>query len=265
MPILIFIIGFLVLLVCIPMLFSYAIRLSRLRKKEGKDSPTVKLLGERASKISGIAIVALLTMVISTSFFPDSEPAGKTDDASVRQESERLAQSSSSKQSQNPAQPNLLVIDSKPSINELVSAPEPELRFIPGITSADVKLNLQKWGLEFGFDSGKSIDPDTGVELGTSLVGDLPMQISSVDFYVDGTAMIGTLSAESFLAVASGYLGYCATLPYEGADPIAAREWVKNNIASANRPGHPLETMFGPVRYTLYGGKYIRHLSIEAQ
>ncbi|NPV54672.1 MAG: hypothetical protein HPY71_14350 [Firmicutes bacterium] len=281
MSILFFLIGFLALLVCVPTIIVYAAKAYRLRKKEERDSPALTVLNKRMLKVLGVTVVALLTMAVSTSFFPD-EPTKEVDTVPARQESERptqelpLNRSKQSTQVDAPAvstdskpQANAKESPQKPPVDESKLSPAPELepreRFLPSVTSADVKLNLQKWGLEFGFDSGKAIDLDTGVELGASLFGELPLQVSSVDFYVDGTAMIGMLPAEDFLAVAGGYLGYCATLPYEDADPVAAREWVKSNVAKANQPGRPLETTFGSARYILYGGKYIRHLSIEAK
>lgn len=145
---------------------------------------------------------------------------------------------------------------------------------IPGIAAADIKLNLQKLGLKFtgprpaksfdGYlDDGEGVDPDTGVTLSCSIIAVDPLKIKYVTFRVDGTAVAGILPPEYFIAVAKGFLGYTATLPYDGAEPAKARAWVEENIGRANKPGSII-TKIGPVEFTLAGGKYLRFLSVRA-
>lgn len=142
---------------------------------------------------------------------------------------------------------------------------------LPGITSADIKLNLKQWGLSFSgpdrsMDRGKATDPDTLVELRADLSGKrLPFEVRSVTFTVDGTSVAGILDPDTYLAVAEGYLGYCATLPYDGAEQEAAREWVIAHIPNANRPENAVVKQFGPAEYSLFGGKYMRVLQITAK
>lgn len=149
---------------------------------------------------------------------------------------------------------------------------------IPGIAAADIKLNLQKLGLKFtgprpakdavsGFegylDDGEGIDPDTGVTLSCSITAIDPLKIKYVTFRVYGADVAGILPPEYFIAVAKGFLGYTATLPYDGAEPAKAKAWVEENIGRANKPG-AIITKIGQVEFTLAGGKYVRFLSVRA-
>jgi len=154
---------------------------------------------------------------------------------------------------------------------------KPEEDTIPGIAAIDITGNLEKWGLKFdgpkplskdvggGYhNNGEVIDRDTGAKLSCTISADnYPLGINSVTFRVDGTLMAGTLSPELYLTVAGGFLGYCATLPYDGAEPQEAKKWVEDNIAKANQQGKPLITTIGPVEYTLAGSKYFRLLTIK--
>jgi hypothetical protein len=53
-------------------------------------------------------------------------------------------------------------------------------------------------------------------------------------------------------ALAQDFLGYVATIPYEGAHPEEAKAWVKQSV------GSKASAEFGGVSYTL-GGKAGRH------
>jgi hypothetical protein len=53
-------------------------------------------------------------------------------------------------------------------------------------------------------------------------------------------------------ALAQDFLGYVATIPYEGAHPEEAKAWVEHNV------GSKASAQFGGVSYTL-GGKAGRH------
>ncbi len=145
---------------------------------------------------------------------------------------------------------------------------------IPGIAAADIKLNLEKWGLKFtgprplkefeGYlDDGKATDSDTGVELSCTISALDPTKVKSVTFRAEGSLVAGALPPEAYLAVAKGFLGFAATLPYDNSEPAKARAWVEENIDKANQSGKPITTTIGSVEFTLAGGKYIRLLSLK--
>lgn len=144
---------------------------------------------------------------------------------------------------------------------------------IPGLTSGDIKVNLERtWGFKFtgpqirktlAIDHGEAIDPDTGVELICDIYESSPMAIQWVEFMVDGSAVAGSLDSALFNAVAEGYLGYAATVPYDGADQEKARAWVKANIKAADKQGKVLTTVIGPVKFELYGTQWFRVLEVK--
>lgn len=61
---------------------------------------------------------------------------------------------------------------------------------------------------------------------------------------------------------ASTVLGYLATMPYDGAQPTAARNWVAANTGNVDR-GKEMSQMFGPVRFTLNGPPAARGIVIS--
>ncbi|MGH2554366.1 MAG: hypothetical protein ACRDHO_01425 [Actinomycetota bacterium] len=131
--------------------------------------------------------------------------------------------------------------------------PAEETATIPGAISGDFKTNLEgTWGLQWTgpqegatgtyFDEGETIDPDTGARLSASIHGDGPSAIAFFECSVDGGST----------DLAGSYLGFCATVPYDGAAPDAARAWVRDNV-SAVQPGTPIEETFGGIRFILSG------------
>lgn len=145
--------------------------------------------------------------------------------------------------------------------------------YIPGLAAADVKLNLEKRGFKFtdpkplkeytGYlDEGKTKDPDTGLELSCTISADDPTKVKSVIFRADGTLAAGTISENSYLSMAKSYLGFCATMPYDGADPEKARQWVEENINNVKQ-NQSMDIKIGLVKYRLAGNSYFRLLTIK--
>jgi hypothetical protein len=73
------------------------------------------------------------------------------------------------------------------------------------------------------------------------------------------------ISEEDFQGVAAGYLGYCATVSFEGAEPERCKQWVADNIAKRDE-AEKVETLkVGNVEFSLYGtGNSARYLDIKA-
>lgn len=53
--------------------------------------------------------------------------------------------------------------------------------------------------------------------------------------------------------VAINYLGFIATLPYDGSNPQQAREWIEETLPTLTGDGDVRETTIGGVRFSLYG------------
>lgn len=144
---------------------------------------------------------------------------------------------------------------------------------IPGLEPADIKVNLERtWklrftapapGLEYIRHHGEAVDPDTGARLSCQIYGRTPVTVDWAVFTVDATGVAGRLSGEVFNGLAAGFLGYAATVPYDGSEPQRAREWVQAHVKETNKPGGVLETQIGPVKFELSGGAYLRILKVK--
>ncbi|AEE95789.1 DUF4190 domain-containing protein [Mahella australiensis] len=162
---------------------------------------------------------------------------------------------------------------------QAVSQPDQETEsneeniYIPGLMSGDIKVNLeQTWGLqftgpkigeEFAQDNGEALDPDTGAILTCTIFEDSPLNIKWVDFMIDASPVIGLIDADTINSLAEGYFGYCATIPYDGADPEKAKQWVEDNAKKAIKPGTVLSTQIGSASFEMFGTEYMRTLRIK--
>jgi hypothetical protein len=129
---------------------------------------------------------------------------------------------------------------------------------IPGLTAADVTINLEDRGHtcegpnEFldGVEYLCELDTDPIYVERVEIVGMSPTEIRSVEsayfWFGDPTQMD---------ARADDFLGYMATLPYEGAAPADARTWVQANTSGT--------TTFGPATYELTEADLFRSLDIR--
>jgi len=154
----------------------------------------------------------------------------------------------------------------KPIVQEIQKPGKPKL---PGITAADIKLNLEKnWKLKFEgpesmqeggiWYSGAVIDRDTGARLKSSIYGENPFSINRIIYTVEP----GPSPAAITDSVIAGYLGYCATLPYEGGDPSKAKEWVKNTLPTI-KAGDNRKIVVGAAEYELLAVGSVRTLKIR--
>ncbi|WP_213997058.1 hypothetical protein [Tepidanaerobacter syntrophicus] len=143
---------------------------------------------------------------------------------------------------------------------------------IPGLMSGDIKVNLEKtWGLTFSGpesgdiliqDRGETVDPDTGVTLMCNIFETSPLEIQWVDFIVNASMVAGIVDIDTINAVTEGYFGYCATLPYDNAEPEKAKEWVENNVSKATKAGNVIKAQFGPATFQMFGTEYFRTLRV---
>lgn len=133
---------------------------------------------------------------------------------------------------------------------------------ITGSNAADLKLSLEQWGLkdykctartdgfEGYFYKCETSDPDTGAELTYFISTNEAFAVEGTTFSVSNMDMA---DSDSFLSVCQGYLGYCATMPYDVAQQAKAKSWVEENMASANTKGHVLSIVIGDAKFELFG------------
>lgn len=131
---------------------------------------------------------------------------------------------------------------------------------IPGLAPVDVYLNLENKGFTTDKRFGKEqhtfvCKEETGVFLNTASITIPAGQGADVVTVVN--AMHQNYSAASTDALAVGFLGYCATLPYDGAEPAKARAWVEANI------GKNASAVFGGVNFQLFTNGQTRILRLS--
>ena len=137
-------------------------------------------------------------------------------------------------------------------------------RFIPGLTTADVKLNMERRGFRCNVLAGANSlsglcqEPAPGLPTrNVSYIADSPTQVEHV------SALIGNCP-NALGAAAADLLGFVATLPYDGGNPTGARQWVEQQLARApDRIGVHAETTIGGARFQIYGQACARGLSIR--
>lgn len=145
-------------------------------------------------------------------------------------------------------------------------------KYIPGLMSGDIKTHMKTWGIKFTgpqvgedlvADYGVTIDPDTRVKLHCDIYEASPMQIEWVEFIVDGSLVAWSMDNADFDEITKAYLGYAATLPYDGANPAKAKAWIEANVKAAKKQGNVLSTVIGPVKFDLYGTEWMRVLEVK--
>jgi len=132
---------------------------------------------------------------------------------------------------------------------------------IPGLTAVDVTGNLRNRGFQCtgpNFTSdGATWDCTQSIgsaRLGVHVWGNSPSSIWLVDCEILG----GTAQQ------ASDFLGYLATTPYAGAEPVRARQWVTTELPQAGQ-GVIRRTVIGGVEFLLFGPPTARSLQLSAQ
>ena len=53
--------------------------------------------------------------------------------------------------------------------------------------------------------------------------------------------------------LAADFLGFMATMPYDGADPQSARNWVEGTLPTITTSGDVRDATFGGIKFLLYG------------
>jgi hypothetical protein len=150
----------------------------------------------------------------------------------------------------------------KPSHEQQQQKPEPEpaSRNIPGLTPQDVYLNLENKG--FKCSEPELMGPDNEVRWTCEKKeanGEYLVEINSSDANSVRLVEAWIISNDHARAdaLAQDFLGYVATVSYEGAQSEEAKVWVEQNV------GSKASAEFGGVSYTLGGKAGRRILKLE--
>jgi hypothetical protein len=124
------------------------------------------------------------------------------------------------------------------------ASPSPDRRWIPGLTNLDVTGNLEASPRNMNCLRVPEFDSPTGRRSGWScrstVGGIITLRVDTVsasEVQVERVLAAVAVSAGTVSQAddaARSFLGYVATLPYQGADPVAARHWVESNVTSTS-------------------------------
>jgi hypothetical protein len=144
------------------------------------------------------------------------------------------------------------------------TAPQPSGRtgLLPGLQPADIKVNLEQ--RQFACTSA-----DKGV---TYYVWTCKRDVGTIQMVVDFYAR--TLQSVDYInavvlqlgqpedKVATPFLAFMATMPYDGAEPDKARAWVETTLPTIKQDRDVRTATFGGVTHELFGGPTARNLQI---
>jgi hypothetical protein len=141
-----------------------------------------------------------------------------------------------------------------------------EFPLIPGLELVDVTLNLEQRDLatcdsphEFN-NRYTTFCSDDSVNVVYSLLVDISgPDINRVDYISATVIQLVDQPTDEFPKL---LLGFIATMPYDGADPEAARAWVEATLPTLGDDGS-VETTIGDVKFRLYGNPLNRSLDME--
>lgn len=124
---------------------------------------------------------------------------------------------------------------------------------LPGLMPADVTVNLEQRGFTCtSVEQGqlyyvRSCDKNTNdYSLHVEIYG---RELFSVDF-IDSTVLQHNNPDYEF---AASFLGFMATMPYDGALQQEARSWVEATVSTIKGQGNMVEKVFAGVTYRLRG------------
>ena len=120
---------------------------------------------------------------------------------------------------------------------------------LPGLQAADIKVSLE----ERGFNCTQAEKFKTANVYVWTCQQETGSFLFRVDIYGETLTTVDYISATALdysgsnTNLSAEFLGFIATVPYDGAEPTKAREWVSKNILGEQ------STTFGQVRYEIYG------------
>ena len=140
-----------------------------------------------------------------------------------------------------------------PSSTPRPTATEEVTALLPGLMPADVTVNLEQLGFTCGsVDQGqlyyvRTCNKDTAdYSMHVEVYG---RELLSVDFIDSTILQYDTPDYE----LAASFLGFMATMPYDGAVQQEARNWVETTVSTIRVLGDMAEKAFAGVNYRLKG------------
>jgi len=241
------------------------------------------ILGNKKTRLR-VILYYFIFLVILVSISSIINPPTNTDNSSTPNSytSQQISQSSTTKSEQNVEQNTVTEKEETSQAESDTTSPETtqeeaeitqKEKGIPGLLPEDININLENaFGLKINLIQGKTGNyfyyGKKSTEYGISLIcqiypTDNSLLIDFADFIVDASGGIGIISKSTINEICKEYLGYCATVPYDGSKPLAAKNWVIQNIKNI-KSGKTLTKVIGKVKFELFGTDYIKTLRIKA-
>jgi hypothetical protein len=229
------------------------------------------ILGNKKTRLRVILYYFIFFVILISTSLIINPPTN----TSISSTSQQISQISATKSEQNVEQ-NTATEKEKTSQTESdtpSSETTQEEKGIPGLLPADIYINLENaFGLKVKLIQGKTGNyfyyGEKSMKNGIVLIcqiypTDNSLLIDFADFIVDASGGVGLISKSTINEIVKEYLGYCATVPYDGANPLAAKNWVIQNIKNI-KSGKTLTKVIGKVKFELFGNDYIKTLRIKA-
>ena len=147
-----------------------------------------------------------------------------------------------------------------PTFTPEPTATEESTALLPGLKPANVTVNLKQRG--FTCDPVEQVQPYyittcTKDSVDYSLRVDIwGREAIAVDWIESSVLQFANPDKE----FAASFLGFMATMPYDGAVQEEARNWVETTLPSLTGQGDVREKVFAGVKYSLYGIPTAFHL-----
>ena len=140
-----------------------------------------------------------------------------------------------------------------PTFTPEPTATEESTALLPGLMAANVAVNLEQRGftcdaleqVQIYYDrtcTKDSVDNKLLVEI-------YGREAFAVDWIQSSVLQFANPDQE----FAASFLGFVASMPYDGAVPEEARNWVETTLPSLTGKGDVREKIFAGVKYRLYG------------
>lgn len=137
---------------------------------------------------------------------------------------------------------------------------------LPGLQPADVKVNLEERQFKCGsVTQGQTLYTwtcklETAAEQFTVQI--YARTLLTVDYL--NVTTVKLVAAPDDSLTAQSLLGFMATMPFDGAQPAAARTWVETTLPTIKQNGDVRTATFGNVPYRLFGNPAARTLQMGA-
>lgn len=228
--------------------------------------------------LSGVAILACFCLSIVGSSKTKPAPTGQAitqqssqpNSSPSAQSAEQMTviptltrQPTFTPQSTNPPMPTSTPVPTKPPAPTPTTEPK-KVGLLPGLQPADVKVNLENRQFKC---SSAEMSADKTYYVWTCKRDSSAYQMTAI-FYgrtlltVDYINCAVVQFGQADDGIASPFLGFMATMPYDGAEPQRARTWVEQTLPTIKQSGDVREATFGGVKHRLFGIPTARNLQI---